>query len=181
MQDDRGVAGMGIDATQARHCPRIWPALAAIVIAAAVTACAQRAGAPGGGPSAHGVGYVDMDALIEQHPLHAQLDAMQDQIGVLQQESSLVPTGLSPQQAAAYDAMQGELNVQAQKFQQDLVGLRASYQRREAQAIGQLQATVLGSGSAAQGGVLGGLQQQFGQQAQELQKQAVVTFTAYRA
>jgi hypothetical protein len=120
-----------------------------------------------------------MDALIQQHPLHAQLDAMQDQIGVLQQESSLVPTGLSPQQAAAYDAMQAELNTEAQKFQSDLANLRASYQRREALAISQLQAATLGT--ARSDGVLGGLQQQFGQQAQELQKQALATFTTYRA
>ena len=179
MQAQRNaVTGIGV--LHPRQCLRGLLAVAAFVAGVAVTACAQHAGAPGGGASAHGVGYVDMDALIAQHPLHGQLDAMQDQIGVLQQESSLVPTGLSPQQTAAYDAMQAELNAQAQKFQQDLADLRVSYQRREAQAIGQLQTTVLGSGSSAQGGVLGGLQQQFGQQAQELQKQALVTFTAYR-
>ena len=141
--------------------------------------CSRNGGTTGGAPSGTGVGYVDMDALIEQHPLHGQLDAMQDQIGVLQQESSLVPTGLNPQQAAAYDAMQAELNAQSQKFAQDLAALRASYQRREAQAISSLQSTVLGS-STSSGGVLGGLQQQFGQQAQELQKQALATFVAYR-
>ena len=172
MQAQRNaVTGIGV--LHPRQCLRGLLAVAAFVAGVAVTACAQHAGAPGGGASAHGVGYVDMDALIAQHPLHGQLDAMQDQIGVLQQESSLVPTGLSPQQTAAYDAMQAELNAQAQKFQQDLADLRVSYQRREAQAIGQLQTTVLGSGSCAQGGVLGGLQQRFGQQ-------ALVTFTAYR-
>jgi Skp family chaperone for outer membrane proteins len=151
-----------------------------MTVAVLAGACSQRTGAPEGGPSATGVGYVDMDALIQEHPLHVQLQAMQDQIGVLQQESSLVPTGLSPQQAAAYDSMQAELNAQAQKFQADLATLRASYQRREALAISQLQATVIGGG-ASSGGVMGGLQQQFGQQAQELQKQALATFTTYRA
>lgn len=154
--------------------------MVACAAAVAIAACTQKAGAPNSGPSATGVGYVDMDALIAQHPLHAQLDVMQDQISVLQQESSLVPTGLNPQQAAAYDAMQAELNAQSQKYAQDLGTLRASYQRREAQAISQLQATVLGQGGTTTG-VLGGLQQQFGQQAQELQKQALATFIAYRA
>ena len=134
-----------IGAIQARRCLRLWLCMLASMVIAGTTACSQHAGAPAGGPSAHGA-------------------------------------GLSPQQVAAYDAMQADLNTQAQKYQQDLADLRASYQRREAQAIGQLQETVLGSGSSSQGGgVLTGLQQQFGQQAQELQKQAVATFTAYRA
>jgi len=153
-------------------------ALAALMLGA--TGCVRH----GGGTSARqatgtGVGYVDMDALIAQHPLNGQLQSMQDQISVLQQESQLVPTGMSPQQTAAYDQMQAQLAVESQKFQQDLGQLRDSYQRREAQAISQLQASTLGA-TAGPGGVLGGLQQQFGQQAQALQKQAITTLNDYR-
>ena len=153
--------------------------LATLVLVVAVTACAQHGGVSGGARSATGVGFVDMESLINEHPLHGQLQDMQDQISVLQQESTLVPTGMSPQQAAAYDQMQAELNVESQKFQQDMGQLRDSYKRREAAQISALQATVLGS-TPSSGGVLGGLQQQFGQQAQAIQKQAFTTFNAYR-
>ena len=148
--------------------------LAVLSLVLALAGCARQAGVPGGGATGTGVGYVDMETLINEHPLHSQLQAMQDQIGVLQQESTLVPSGMK-----AYDAMQADLSAQSQKFQQDLAQLRATYQAREAQAISQLQASVLGT-SPNSGGVLTGLQQQFGQQAQALQKQAFATFNTYR-
>jgi len=86
---------------------------------------------------------------------------------------------MSPQQAQVYDAMQRELATAAQKFQQDLGQRRAYYERREAEAISRLQAAALGQ-SPNSGGVLVGLQQQYGQQAQALQKQAFATLNSYR-
>ncbi len=132
-----------------------------------------------GALSAGSVGYVDMQAVIANHPLHSQLDAMQDQIGVLQQESAIVPTGMNPQQAGAYDQMQRELSAAADKFQQDLAQRRSYYEKREADAIAQLQAAALGTGGGP-GGVLGGLQQQYGNQAKALQKGAFDTLNKYR-
>lgn len=125
------------------------------------------------------VGYVDIDAVVAAHPLHAQLQAMQDQIAVLQQEASLVPADMSPDQAAAYNRMQDELSAAEQKYQADLAARRSYYEQREAQAISQLQATALGTNPNA-GGVLGGLRQQFGSQAQQMQKQAFDTLNSYR-
>jgi hypothetical protein len=164
----------------ARSSVRAQAIVAFVALTLAATGCA-RSGGGAGAPQATGtgVGFVDMDALIAEHPLHGQLQAMQDQIAVLQQESQLVPSGMSPQQSAAYDQMQAQLATESQKFQQDLGQLRDSYQRREAQAISQLQVTTLGT-SVGPGGVLGGLQQQFGQQAQALQKQAITTLGDYR-
>ena len=172
----QGQVWRGASGGAARRPGRVWPAL---VLTLALSACTHGGGISGqGGPAGTGVGFVDLDALIAQHPLHAQLQAMQDQITVLQQESALVPTGMNPQQAAAYDAMQAELAAQSQKFQQDMGQLRDSYQRREAAELSQLQAAVLGSNPNT--GVLGGLQEQYGQQAQALQKQAFTTFNDYR-
>ena len=153
-------------------------------LALAAVACAHKEGTGSssmspGGLSANAVGYVNMDAVMAAHPLHAQLQAMQDQIGVLQQEAAVVPTGMRPEQASAYDAMQRELASAAQQFQQDLGQRRAYYQRREAEAISRLQATALGQGPNASG-ILGGLQQQYSQQAQALQKQAFATLNSYR-
>jgi hypothetical protein len=154
--------------------------LAWLLLALCLVACGHAGGAGGIlGSHGTGVGYVDMDALIAAHPLHAQLQAMQDQIDVLQQEASLVPTGMSPQQSAAYDQMQAELAAQSAKFQQDLGSRRTYYERREADAISRLQASTLGT-DATSGGVLGGLQQQYGAQAQAMQKQAFTTFNNYR-
>ena len=153
-------------------------------LALAAVACAHKEGTGSssmspGGLSANAVGYVNMDAVMAAHPLHAQLQAMQDQIGVLQQEAAVVPTGMRPEQASAYDAMQRELASAAQQFQQDLGQRRAYYQRREAEAISRLQATALGQGPNSNG-ILGGLQQQYSQQAQALQKQAFATLNSYR-
>jgi hypothetical protein len=155
-----------------------------VMLALAASACANRgpgATSPGslGGVSGTGVGYVNMDAVIAAHPLHSQLQSMQDQIAVLQQEAAVVPTGMSPAQSSAYDAMQQELAAAADKFQQDLAQRRAYYERREAEAISRLQAAALGQNPNSSG-ILSGLQQQYGQQAQALQKQAFATLNSYR-
>src|SRR4029077_17267418 len=138
------------------------------VLALAASACAHRgpggvSGGSVGAQSGTGVGYVNMDAVIAAHPLNAQLQSMQDQISVLQQEAAVVPTGMSPAQASAYDAMQRELATAADKFQQDLGQRRAYYERREAEAIGRLQAAALGQNPNSTT-ILGGLQQQYSQQ-----------------
>ncbi len=167
-----------------------WNRLACAAIAATIAvslgACSKQQGGQGGafefgspGAVSGTVGFVDMDAIVATHPLHSQLQAMQDQISVLQQVASAVPTGMNPQQSAAYDQLQRELAASSDKFQQDLGQRRALYEKREAGAISKLQASALGS-SANSGGVLGGLQQQYGAQAQALQKQAFATFNNYR-
>ena len=178
MDVDRRRRGGGAGATMTRG-------LTAIVLGAALAACSHQGGGLRGmlglgspGP-ASGMAYVDMDKIIQSHPLNGQLQAMQDQIAVLQQEATLVPVGLNTQQAAAYDEMQRDLAAASATFQQELGDRRDYYQRKEAAAIGKLQAAALG-GTPGSGGVLSGLQQQFGQQAQALQKQALATLAAYR-
>jgi hypothetical protein len=170
-----------------RHLTR--PTLLAAALAFCLAGCGHRQSDEGAGGmlglaspgplSAGSVGYVDMQAVIAVHPLHSQLNAMQDQIGVLQQESVIVPTGMSVQQTDAYNQMQRELASAADKFQQDLAQRRAYYERREADAVSQLQAAALGTSPQA-GGVLGGLQQQYGDQAKALQKTAFATLDKYR-
>ncbi len=136
------------------------------------------ANTPGLVAAAGNVGYVDMDALVKAHPLHAQLDAMQQQILVLRQESVSVPSGMTASQNAAYNAMQRELDAAQQKFQKDLAQRRTFYEQREADAIAQLQAAAIGAQTG--GGVLTGMQQQYGEQAKQLQKQAFSTLNSYR-
>ncbi|MDQ6780783.1 MAG: hypothetical protein M3Z37_06485 [Candidatus Eremiobacteraeota bacterium] len=127
------------------------------------------------------VGYVDLDVIVKAHPLHDQLAAMDRQIAVLRQQSVSVPSGMSAAQNAAYSDMQRELDAAQQRFQQDLAQRRAVYERREADAIGQLQASTLGAQKGNAGGVLGGLQQQYGDQAKQLQKQALSTLDSFRS
>ncbi len=133
---------------------------------------------PGLATGAQAVGFVDMDAIIKSHPLHTQVDAMQSQIDVLRTESVMTPAGMSPEQSAAYAALQRDLDAAQQRFEADLAARRSSYQAQEAAAISQLQQQTLGQ----QGGstVLNGLQQQFGQQAKALQTQAFSTLNVYR-
>src|SRR5579872_891517 len=134
---------------------------------------------PGLVAGANNVGYVDMDAVVKAHPLHDQLDAMQQQILVLRQESVAVPAGMTPAQSAAYSNMQHELDAAQQEFEQDLAQRRAGYEQREAAAIGQLQAAAIGNQNGG-AGVLNGLQQQYSEQAKQLQKQAFTTLDSYR-
>lgn len=154
-----------------------------VAVAFGLSSCGHRAGGGLlglGSPQAGGsVGYVDIDAVVAVHPLHAQLQAMQDQITLLQQESSLQPTDMTAQQTAAYNQMQNELSAAATTFQADLSARRTYYEQKEAQAISQLQATTLGANPDT-GGVLGGLQQQFGSQAKAMQQEAFSTLNNYR-
>lgn len=155
---------------------------ATIFLAILAVGCSHQNGAgllSGGAPREGKVGYVDLDAVVAVHPLHSQLQAMQDQIALLQQESSLVPTGMTPEQNAAYQQLQAALADAESKFQNDLGARRAYYEQRESQAISQLQASTLGANASA-GGVLGGLQQQFGSQARAMQQEALTTLNNYR-
>jgi hypothetical protein len=164
----------------ARRALGLW--LAALAVATAA-ACAQRAGGLGMGASQSAaggrVGYVDMNAVIAAHPLHAQLQRLQDQIAILQQEASLQPTGMTPEQAAAYEHLQQDLAAAAAQFQTQLAQRRAYYEQQEAQAISRLQAATLGTSGG--GSVVSQLQQEYGAQAQAMQKAALATLTQYRA
>src|SRR5579863_3158165 len=161
--------------------PRLAVCLAAALGAALLSASCSHGTGLGFGPSHPGgtVGYVDLDAVVAAHPLHGQLQSMQDQIALLQQESSLVPTGMTAQQTAAYNAMQNALSAAEAKYEADLAARRAYYEQKEAAAVSQLQAATLGANPAT-GGVLGGLQAQFGGQARAMQQQALTTFNDYR-
>lgn len=155
----------------------IWAA--AILLCLAACSRGGNQGMVASGENGGKVGYVDLDAVVAAHPLHSQLQAMQDQITLLQQESSLVPSGMTPEQTVAYNQLQGALADAESKYQSDLAARRSYYQQREQQAISQLQASTLGS-SANSGGVLSGLQQQFGTQARAVQQTAFTTLNTYR-
>lgn len=167
-----------------------WRGFALLLAVLAVAGCSKRqntegvrnllgVSTPGLVAAAGNVGYVDMDAVVKAHPLHNQIDAMQQQILVLRQESVSVPAGMTPAQSTAYNNMQRDLDAAQQKFDADLAQRRASYEQREAAAISQLQAVAIGNQSGG-AGVLGGLQQQYGEQAKQLQKQALTTLDSYR-
>ena len=90
-------------------------ALVALVLAA--TACAkkddQRAldlstpGLVAGGAAA---GYVDIDKVVAAHPLNRQLQALQDQITLLNATAVSGPTPVTPAQIKAQDNLQRELS-----------------------------------------------------------------------
>jgi Skp family chaperone for outer membrane proteins len=158
---------------------RVKTAVAAAVLLALAGCGHNSSGAAGANASGGLVGYVDLDAVVAAHPLHGQLQAMQDQITLLQQEAALVPTGMTPEQTAAYDQLQAALAQAETKYDSDLAARRAYYEQREQQAISQLQSATLGARPDA-GGILSGLQQQFGSQARSMQQQALATLSTYR-
>ena len=45
-----------------------------------------------------GVGYVDMDKVVDSHPLHPELQALQDQITALNAQAVVVPQAATPEQ-----------------------------------------------------------------------------------
>jgi Skp family chaperone for outer membrane proteins len=156
-------------------------ALAVTLAVACVAGCSGKSGAPFGlGQTGTAVGYVDIDKVVNAHPLHGQLKALEDQIAGLDAQSASQPQGVTPVQQQAQAALERDLQAAAARFEQDLNSRRAYYQQQAQAAMAQIQASALGV-TPQPGGVLGGMQQQFGDQMKQLQTSGAKTLEAYRA
>jgi len=153
-------------------------ALAMSIVAAA--GCAKQGGGLLGlAPSGNGVAYVDVDTLVQAHPLHSELQALDDQITLLDTQSAAPPQAVTPQQRDAQAALERDLQSAEAQFEQDMLKKRAYYQAQEQAALASIQSSALGQ-SSQPGGVLGGMQRQFADQMRELNVSGQKTLDAYR-
>lgn len=143
--------------------------LAALLVAA-LAGCTKN-GAPLF-PHGKGVGYVDIEKVVQAHPLHVELDALQAQITLLSGQSQNAPVPQTAAQQQALAAMQASLAAADQQFQQELNARRGYYQQREAAAVAALQAQA--SHASAPIG------QQLGVQAQKIQLDALKAYGDYQ-
>jgi hypothetical protein len=139
--------------------------------------CANHAGALGPAPSGNAVGYVDVDKVVQAHPLHSELQALEDQIASLNAQAVSAPEAATPSQRVAQADLERELQTAQAQFEDELGRKRAFYQRQAQDLMANLQAP----GTQPQpGGVLGGMQQQFQTQMKELQASGARTLDAFR-
>jgi hypothetical protein len=145
--------------------------VAALAALAVLTGCARN-----GGPGlfAHGsqAGYVDLDQIVDAHPLHVELDQLQAQITLLSGQSQNAPQPQNQAQAQAQAQMEADLGAAEQSFQQTIGVRRAYYEQREAVAVSELQNQATGSS--------GPIGAQFGQAAQKIQADALKAYIEYQ-
>jgi len=146
----------------------------AVIIGATLlvlTGCARNGGP---GPFARGsqAGYVDLDQIIDAHPLHVELDQMQAQITLLNGQAQNVPQPQTQAQAQAQAQMEADLTAAEQQFQQTIGTRRAYYEQREAVAVSELQNQASGSS--------GPIGAQFNQAAQKIQIDALKAYVDYQ-
>jgi hypothetical protein len=158
-----------------------WAAWAGLILVPiGLAGCASGAG--GGSPFArtgNGIAYVDIDKLVQAHPLAGQLQTLQDQIEVLNEQSAAAPQAVTPQEQAAQAQLEQSLQAAAARFENDLAARRAYYQQQAQAEMAQIESSALGASPSA-GGVLSGMRQQYGEQMQQLQASDAKTLEAYR-
>ena len=152
-------------------------ALAALLV---VAACAKNgASTIGSQTTGTGVGYVDVDKIVKAHPLHPELQALEDQIALLDAQSIAAPQAVTPSQRDAQTALERDLQTAEAQFEQDLASKRAFYQQQASAALARIQAGALGNQPQA-GGVFVDMQKQFADQMKQLQSSGAKTLEAYR-
>jgi hypothetical protein len=166
-------------------------AAALIAFALAATACGksndQRAGnllglnTPGLVTGGAAAGYVDIDKVVAAHPLHSRLQALQDQITLLNAAAVSGPTPVTPAQIKAQDNLQHDLADAQTAFTQSLADKQAAYHLKEQQADADITSKALGGSAAGPGGIVGGLQADFQRQMVAMQLSARKTLDAYRS
>jgi hypothetical protein len=164
---------------------------ALIAIALAATACAhkddQRAGnllglsTPGLVASGGAAGYIDIDKVVAAHPLNSRLQALQDQITMLNAAAVSGPTPVTPSQVKAQDNLQRDLADAQTAFTQALADKQAAYHLKEEQVDAGITSTALGGTANGPGGIVGGLQADFQRQMAAMQLSARTTLDAYRS
>lgn len=132
-------------------------------------------------PSGPLVGYIDVQKVVAAHPLHGELQSLQDQIAALNVQSQLVPKTTTPEQKAAQAALERELSSADLAFQQELARKRGFYEQQESAALQQLYGQALGGQAQGPGGLIGSMQQQFNEQVKTLGEQGRKTLDDYRS
>ena len=165
--------------------------LAALVaVLAVLTACSAKSGQgasglTGGGAtglSANGsaAGYVDIDKVVAAHPLHAELQSLQDQITALNASSVVGPKPVTPAQVQAQSDLQRALADAEAAYTKDLTDKQAAFRDEEANADAAITAKALGVPNTGPGGIMGGMQADFARQLAAMQAGARSTLSAYR-
>jgi hypothetical protein len=145
-----------------------------------LSGCAKQGASPLNPAGPRGtIGYVDIDKVVRAHPLHDELQSLDDQIAVLDAQSVTEPQAVTAVQRDAEAALARDLQTAEAQFEQDLARKRAYYQQQAREAMSQIQASALGV-SGQQGSVLSGMQKQFGDQMKQLQLSGAKTLDAYR-
>jgi hypothetical protein len=144
-------------------------AVAATTVVIAIAGCGKGVGTSGPGTK---VGYVDLEKIIEAHPLHVELDSLQNQITLLSGQAQNAPQAQTPAQAQAQERMQADLAAADQQFQIAVNQRRMYYSQRENAAIGALQSQA--------SGVSAPIGQQYGAQAQKIQTDAIKAYGDYQ-
>ncbi len=169
------------------HRLRITALCAAVV---ALAACAPKndqgaggllgvdtSGLTGGGTAA---GYVDIDTVVAAHPLHAELQSLQDQITALNASSVVGPKPVTPVQVQAQSDLQRDLSDAEAAYTKDLADKQAAFRDEEANADADITSKALGIPNAGPGGITGGMQADFTRQLAAMQTSARATLAAYR-
>lgn len=164
--------------SQSRTAARAFAALALALAALLGGGCAQTAEMLNSRPAAHGIAYVDIDKVVQAHPLHPELQALEDQITLLNAQSVSAPQAVTPAQREAQAGLERDLAAAEAQFEQDMLHKRQYYQAMEQEALANMSAG--GTPSAASGSVLSDMQRQFAQQMQALQASGAKTLEAYR-
>jgi Skp family chaperone for outer membrane proteins len=128
-------------------------------------------------PAAHGIAYVDIDKIVQAHPLHPELQALDDQITLLNSQSVSAPQAVTPAQRDAQAGLERDLAAAEAQFEQDMLRKREYYQAQEQAALANIAA---GGASPQSGDVLGSMRNEFNQQMLELQRSGAKTLEAYR-
>lgn len=158
----------------ARACAVVVLALTAF----AANGCAKTAEMLSSRPAAHGIAYVDIDKVVQAHPLHPELQALEDQITLLDAQSVSAPQAVTPAQRDAQAGLERDLAAAEAQFQQDMLHKREFYQAEEQAALANISAT---SGASPQSGdVLTAMRGQFNDQMRALQESGAKTLEAYR-
>lgn len=144
--------------------------VAIAVVVVALSAC-SKTGLPMVGHG-NGAGYIDMDKVIDAHPLHVELDQLQAQITLLNGQAQNAPVPQTDLQRQAQAQMEEQLAAADQLFQQQMTQRRMYYGQREAAAIGALQAQTTGQATP--------IGQQLGAQAQKIQQDALKAYADYQ-
>lgn len=153
--------------------------VAALALATLLGGCAKTTALLQSRPGAHGVAYVDIDKVVQAHPLHPELQALEDQITLLDAQSVSAPQAVTPAQRDAQAALERDLAAAEQQFQQEMAQKQA-YWSAQAQAA---LANIAAAGATAtpqSGGVIAGMQSEFQAQLRALEASGAKTLEAYR-
>jgi len=163
-----------VDRRSTRAAARLIAAAAILFI----SACSTKGGPLGIAPGGSAVGYVDIDKVVQAHPLNSELKAFDDQIALLDAQAVSAPQAVTPAQRDAEAALERDLQTAEAQFEDELGRKRDFYQRQAQQLMANIQAPGV---QPQPGGVLGSMRQQFDTQMKQIQESGARTLGAFRS